>query len=111
MAQVTRRPNIWKFSARRPASGLPPSGREQLLRQRRGIERLQAGDKKEGSQSWAKVKFDRQIIAIAKVEGAELIYSEDSDIRRQGEASGLKVLRLEDLEDPPAKTPDLFGGC
>jgi predicted nucleic acid-binding protein len=71
-------------------------------------EALRAGDKKEGSESWAKVKFDRQIIAIAKVEGAERIYSNDADIRRFGKAEGLEVIRLQDLPDPPAKTPDLF---
>jgi len=65
-------------------------------------------DKKEGAESWAKVKFDRQIIAIAKVEGAERIYSNDSDIYRLAKAEGLDVVRLQDLPDPPAKTPDLF---
>ncbi|GLR85843.1 hypothetical protein GCM10007857_25540 [Bradyrhizobium iriomotense] len=73
-------------------------------------EAIQAGDKREGSAGWAKVKFDRQIIAIAKVEGAERIYSEDSDVIRLGKAEGFQVYRLEDLEEPPPKTPDLFGG-
>jgi hypothetical protein len=54
------------------------------------------------------VKFDRQIVAIAKVEGAERIYSNDGDIQRYGKADGLQVIRLEDLESPPGKTPDLF---
>jgi|SRR5579883_2735433 len=66
--------------------------------------------KREGTESWAKVKFDRQIIAIAKVEGAETIYSNDDDIYRLGRADGLEVIRLQDLPDPPAKTPDLFNG-
>ena len=69
---------------------------------------LRGNDKKEGAESWAKVKFDRQIIAIAKVEGAERIYSNDADIYRYGRAEGLEVIRLEDLPDPPEKTPDLF---
>jgi predicted nucleic acid-binding protein len=38
-------------------------------------EAIGAGDKREGVTSWAKVKFDRQIVAIAKVEGAHRIYS------------------------------------
>lgn len=71
-------------------------------------EALRVGDKKEGSESWSKVKFDRQIVAIAKVEGAERIYSNDADIHRYGKADGLQVIRLEDLEAPPEKTPDLF---
>jgi predicted nucleic acid-binding protein len=71
-------------------------------------EALRVGDKKEGSESWSKLKFDRQIVAIAKVEGAERIYSNDADIHRYGKSDGLQVFRLEDLEAPPEKTPDLF---
>jgi predicted nucleic acid-binding protein len=71
-------------------------------------EALRAGDKKEGAESWAKVKFDRQIVAIAKVEGAERIYSNDADIHRFGRAEGIEVIRLRDLADPPAKPPDLI---
>ena len=71
-------------------------------------EAIDAGDKKEGSANWAKVKYDRQIIAIAKVEGAERIYSEDGDVVRLGQAEGFKVLRLADLEEPPPKPLDLF---
>jgi predicted nucleic acid-binding protein len=71
-------------------------------------EAIDAGDKKEGTPNWAKVKYDRQIIAIAKVEGATRIYSEDSDVMRLAKAEGLTVLRLADLEEPPPKPPDLF---
>jgi PIN domain len=94
-----------KTSRFRIASFGPRAAVEAAARHR---EALQGGDKKEGSESWAKVKFDRQIIAIAKVEGAERIYSNDSDIRRHGKADGLQIIRLEDLEDPPQKTRDLF---
>ncbi|WP_316228422.1 PIN domain-containing protein [Bradyrhizobium sp. SZCCHNR1039] len=69
---------------------------------------IRTNQKKEGADSWAKLKFDRQIIAIAKVEGAERIYSNDSDIARHGKADGLQVIKLQDLPDPPEKTPDLF---
>src|SRR5579872_2164713 len=42
---------------------------------------LSRSDKREGSSAtWAKVKFDRQIIAIAKVERVSCIYSEDADV-------------------------------
>jgi predicted nucleic acid-binding protein len=70
-------------------------------------EALRLGDKKEGSESWAKLKFDRQIVAIAKVEGADTIYSNDGDIQRYAEADGLKVVTLDDLEGP-SEAPDLF---
>lgn len=65
-------------------------------------EAIQVGDKKEGSESWTKVKFDRQIVAIAKVEGCECIYSNDRDIVRFAKRDGIIVVRLEDLPGPPA---------
>lgn len=58
--------------------------------------------------NWSKVKFDRQIVAIARVEGAERIYSNDDDIKRLGASDGIEVMMLDDLELPPAATPDLF---
>jgi hypothetical protein len=65
---------------------------------------LRAGDKKEGSaSSWAKVKFDRQIVAIAKVEGAEVIYSNDEDIGRFSARDNLVVLKIDQLPFPPEK--------
>jgi predicted nucleic acid-binding protein len=73
-------------------------------------EAIRGGDKKEGFESWPKVKFDRQIIAIARVEGAERVYSNDADIYRCGKAEGLQVIKFEDLEPPPPKTADLFTG-
>ena len=45
-------------------------------------EMIDAGNKKETGEIWAKVKFDRQIVAIAKVEGADCIYSNDQDIAK-----------------------------
>jgi predicted nucleic acid-binding protein len=72
-------------------------------------EALRLGDKKEGSESWSKLKFDRQIVAIAKVEGAETIYSNDGDIRRYATADGLGVVARNDLEGPQ-EMPDLFTG-
>lgn len=64
-------------------------------------EAIKAGDKKEGAPSWAKVKYDRQIVSIAIVEGASTIYSNDDDIRRIGVSSSLEVVRLDDLPEPP----------
>jgi hypothetical protein len=62
------------------------------------------GDKKEGTKAdWSKVKFDRQIVAIAKVEGANIIYSDDGDVARYSTRDGLKVFNFEMLPEPPEK--------
>jgi len=65
-------------------------------------EALAGGDKRGGTMSsWAKVKFDRQIIAIAKVEGASTIYSDDGDLARYAKNSGIAVIGIGDLPLPP----------
>lgn len=62
---------------------------------------IDSGDKRGGTEStWAKVKFDRQIIAIAKVHRASIIYSDDDHIHAHGEAAKIKVVRLADLTIP-----------
>jgi predicted nucleic acid-binding protein len=62
------------------------------------------GDKRGGSkQPWAKIKFDRQVVAIAKASGASCIYSDDEDVRKFGEQAGLEVVGVADLPLPPAK--------
>lgn len=63
---------------------------------------IDAGDKRSGSTSpWAKIKFDRQIVAIAKVVGALTIYSDDDDIARLSRSAGIAVLRIQDLPLSP----------
>lgn len=65
-------------------------------------EAIGAGDKRSGSLSpWPKVKFDRQIIAIAKVAGASTIYSDDDDIARLSRSAGIVVVRIQDLPLSP----------
>jgi len=65
-------------------------------------EAIDAGNKRGGSSGvWSKVKFDRQIIAIAKVEGASRIYSDDDDIYRLLKNSEIDVVRICDLPLPP----------
>jgi len=62
---------------------------------------IDSGDKRGGSEdTWAKVKFDRQIVAIAIVEGAKVIYSDDRGVKRIGERNGLKVIRIHELPLP-----------
>ena len=65
---------------------------------------LAGGNKKANSKApWQKVKFDRQIVAIAKVHGATEIYSDDEDIAALGQHAKIKVIRLSDLPLPPDK--------
>ncbi|MEO8126586.1 MAG: hypothetical protein ABI822_05795 [Bryobacteraceae bacterium] len=66
------------------------------------------GDKREGLPSetpWAKVKFDRQIVAIAIVSRASEIISDDPDVKTIGERWGIKVSSVEDLEIPAHLIP------
>lgn len=49
----------------------------------------------------AKIKFDRQIVAIAQVSRAETIYSDDADIFAYGKQAGIKVVRSYELELDP----------
>jgi predicted nucleic acid-binding protein len=65
-------------------------------------EALDEGDKRTGLQAtWAKVKYDRQIVAIAKVHGASVIYSDDSDVATLGTKAGLQVIGFAELPLPP----------
>jgi hypothetical protein len=63
---------------------------------------------------WQKVKIDRQIVAIAKSEGATHLGAMDEDLRSLARAEGLKVYDLGDLTLPPEKAqqemfPDTTG--
>lgn len=50
---------------------------------------------------WQKVKYDRQIVAIAKVVRASTIYSDDRHVRTIARKAGIEVVRLADLPLPP----------
>ena len=67
------RPNTSTFSIARHGSKSCPFGTRAAVEAAAAHrEAMLAGDKREGSSaSWAKVKFDRQIVAIAKVEGRD----------------------------------------
>ncbi len=67
---------------------------------------IKEGNKRSGSKdTWAKVKFDRQIAAIAKVEGCHTIYTDDDNLKSFAEALGMKAITLQDVPVPPSKTP------
>lgn len=61
-----------------------------------------AGDKRGGvTGAWAKIKFDRQIVAIAVVEGATRIYSDDDGVAAFASKIGLQIVRTWELPLPP----------
>lgn len=64
-----------------------------------------ANGKKRGQSNatWEKVKYDRQIVAIAKVNGASTIYSDDQDVKTLGMRAKIKVVSVGDLPLPPEK--------
>ena len=65
---------------------------------------LDSGKKKgDSNATWAKVKYDRQIVGIAKVCGATTIYSDDDDIAALVKGSNIEVVKLLDLPLPPEK--------
>ena len=62
------------------------------------------GDKRGGSKMpWTKVKFDRQIVAVAKVNGAKRIYSDDADVIKFAAKADLEVVSTWQLPLPLAK--------
>ena len=70
---------------------------------------LAKGDKRGGrvAATWQKVKFDRQIVAIAKTRGATQIYSDDDDIAAYGSAAGIEVISVAELDLPPPRQEGL----
>lgn len=71
-------------------------------------EALLAGDKRSGSDApWQKVKFDRQIIAIARVQAATRLYADDRDLVTFARRLGMDVFSTWDLPAPP-RVDDLF---
>jgi hypothetical protein len=67
------------------------------------------GNKRGGiDATWAKIKFDRQIIAIAKVNGASAIYSDDPDVKAMSIDARVTVITLAELALPPSTAQGKF---
>ena len=65
---------------------------------------IESGAKKSGSDAiWSKVKYDRQIIATARVRQATAIYSDDKNLRNTAASIGMTVISLCELPVPPEK--------
>ncbi|WDR06051.1 hypothetical protein PSQ90_00885 [Devosia rhodophyticola] len=58
------------------------------------------GKRSGSTEPWHKIKYDRQIIAIAKVSGATAIYSDDKGLRTFAYGQGLNSVSLADLPIP-----------
>jgi|SRR5712691_6645421 len=64
---------------------------------------LSTGDKRGGARTtWAKAKFDRQIVAIARANGAQHIYTEDNDVKKLAQRDGIKASNVAEIELPPS---------
>ena len=71
---------------------------------------IAAGDLRAGTDTTrAKLKFDRQIIAIARTRGQTTIYSDDGDIARRGDTVGLEVVPIHELPRPPEDSQTELG--
>lgn len=63
---------------------------------------IKAGDKKESTgANWSKVKYDRQIVAIGRVESVTTIYSDDKDVISYATRDGIKVISRANLPSRP----------
>ena len=68
-------------------------------------EAVALGDKKGGSpDSWQKVKVDRQIVAVARVEGAAKIYADDKGLVTFAKRLGMDVFSTWNLPVPEPET-------
>ena len=70
-------------------------------------DRKKTGKRGGSTGSWAKVRFDRQIVAIAKANGAKRIYSDDEDVMKFAARLGIAVIRTWELPLPAAKQIDI----
>lgn len=70
---------------------------------------LNTGDKRGGVDApWAKIKYDRQIVAIAKVEGAAVLYSDDPGVRKFAAEANITALGTWELPLPPVDPQGSF---
>lgn len=70
---------------------------------------LTGGDKRNNTKTWAKAKFDWQIVAIAKCESATTIFSEDDDLARIAQRIKLKTIKIDELPLPDSARQGMLG--
>ncbi|WP_366525900.1 hypothetical protein [Ferrimicrobium sp.] len=62
---------------------------------------LNGGKRLDPKTTWAKIKMDRQIIAIAKTNGATRIYTGDTDLAICARNNGIQAIMAWELPEPP----------
>jgi len=68
------------------------------------IAKAELGRKRtDSATTYAKLKFDRQIVAIAKVRKVTTIYSDDAQVAALAKKVGIATIGVADLPLPPAK--------
>lgn len=73
-------------------------------------EALAEGDKKAGIDApWQKIKVDRQIIAICRVRGVDVLYTDDASLAETALRAGVKTRGIHDLPIPEAARQMGFG--
>ena len=70
-------------------------------------DRAKTGKRGGSTSPWAKVRFDRQIVAIGKTNDAKRIYSDDEDLMKFATRLGIGVTRTWELLLPAAKQIDM----
>jgi predicted nucleic acid-binding protein len=70
-------------------------------------DRIKHGKRGGSGSPWAKLRFDRQIVAIAKTNGANKIYSDDEDVTKFATRIGIAVISTWELPLPAAKQIDI----
>jgi predicted nucleic acid-binding protein len=70
-------------------------------------DRLKTGKRAGSASPWAKLRFDRQIVAIARTNGAKRIYSDDEDVMKFSTRIGIQVIPTWELPLPSAKQIDI----
>jgi len=73
------------------------------------LDERKSGNKRGGVDApWNKVKFDRQIVVIAKTNGAKRIYSDDKHVRIYAAKLGIETISSWELPLPSAKQTYMF---
>lgn len=70
-------------------------------------DRMKHGKRTGSASPWAKLRFDRQIVAIAKTNGATRIYSDDEDVIKLAARINIQAIATRELPLPTAKQIDI----